>query len=120
MMIILFRYEILKLALQTLEPIVTDKQTIDTVEMAMWKSCILAGPDSLEIDGSPGVFNKLKRELLSGVNDLQVSCTLNDTVEESAVEVLINRFIAVGELDTALRISTIFNYKHRVCNANLL
>ena len=96
---------------------VTDKQTIDTVEMAMWKSCILAGPDSIEIESNSSVFNKLKTELLSGVSNFLVSCTLNDTEEESSVEGLINRFIAAGDLSTAIRISTIFNYKHRVSNS---
>ncbi|XP_043283377.1 spatacsin [Venturia canescens] len=107
------RYEILKLALETLEPIVTDKQTLDTVEMAMWKSCILAGPDSIEIETESEVFNKLKSELLSGAAELRVSCSLNDSSEESAVELLINRFISAGQLATALRINTIFNYKHK-------
>lgn len=108
------------MALETLEPIVTDKQTLDTVEMAMWKSCILAGPDSIEIETEARVFDKLKSELLAGVSELRVSCSLNDSSEESAVELLINRFIAAGQLATALRINTIFNYKHKVTKFLLL
>lgn len=106
------RYEILELALAALKPVATDQQIIDTVEMAMWKSCILAGPEAIEIQRETRIFNKLKTELLSGVSNLRVSCILNDAVEEKAVQALIDRFIDVEDLETALRISAIFNYKH--------
>ncbi|PBC28068.1 Spatacsin [Apis cerana cerana] len=62
------RYEILKLAFETLKNIETEQQDIYTLEMAMWKSCILAGPENVQLD---------------------------------------------SKLDTALRITTIFNYKHK-------
>ncbi|XP_063995284.1 spatacsin [Diachasmimorpha longicaudata] len=107
------RYEILELALRTLKPISTDQQTIDTVEMAMWKACILAGPIAIEIVREKKHFNKLKTELLSGISNLRVSCSLNDHSEEKAIEALINRFLDVDDLETSLRISAIFNYKHK-------
>uniref|UniRef100_A0A0C9R810 SPG11 protein n=1 Tax=Fopius arisanus TaxID=64838 RepID=A0A0C9R810_9HYME len=106
-------YEILELALKTLKPISTDQQTIDTVEMAMWKACILAGPAAIEILREKKHFNKLKTELLSGISNLRVSCSLNDESEEQAINALINRFLNVDDLETALRISRIFNYKHK-------
>ncbi|XP_074094881.1 spatacsin [Cotesia typhae] len=106
------RYEILQIAHSTLKPISTDQQTIDTIEMAMWKSCILAGPEAIEINDDRRLFNKLKTELLSGVSNLRVSCKLNDSAEEKAIDELINKFIDIEDLETALRISAIFNYKH--------
>ncbi|CAD6223033.1 GSCOCG00005360001-RA-CDS [Cotesia congregata] len=106
------RYEILQLAHSTLKPISTDQQTIDTIEMAMWKSCILAGPEAIEINNERRLFNKLKTELLSGVSNLRVSCKLNNSAEEKAIDELINKFIDIEDLETALRISAIFNYKH--------
>ncbi|XP_015111289.1 spatacsin isoform X2 [Diachasma alloeum] len=106
-------YEILELALKTLKPISTDQQTIDTVEMAMWKACILAGPAAIEILREKKHFNKLKTELLSGISNLRVSCSLNDESEEQAIQALINRFLDVDDLETSLRISAIFNYKHK-------
>ncbi|KAF7989681.1 hypothetical protein HCN44_008355 [Aphidius gifuensis] len=107
------RYEILELALKTLKTLSTDQQTIDMVEMIMWKSCILAGPESIVIQNDNQQFNKLKCELLSGISNLRVSCSLNDKIEEQSVEKLINKFIDIEDLKTALRISAIFNYKHK-------
>ncbi|XP_024937810.1 spatacsin isoform X2 [Cephus cinctus] len=106
------RYEILKLAFETLRHSATNRQTIDTVEMAMWKSCILAGPSNIELEYEDNIFSSLKTELLSGLSTLQVSCKLNDPAEKCAVEALIDRFLDVGRLDTALRINSIFNCKH--------
>ncbi|KAK0162920.1 hypothetical protein PV327_006649 [Microctonus hyperodae] len=106
------RYEILQLALKALKPISTDQQTIDTVEMAMWKSCILAGPEAIEISSKRKMFKKLKTELLSVISNLRVSCILNDETEQEAVKTLIDRFIDDEDLETALRLSAIFNYKH--------
>ena len=82
--------------------------------MAMWKSCILAGPENVEIEKKDGVFNKLKTELLSDLNSLQITCTLNDPQEKIAIENLINKLLDAGKLDTALRISAIFNCRHKV------
>lgn len=107
------RYEILELALKTLKPISTDQQIIDTVEMAMWKACILAGPAAIEILREKNHFTKLKTELLAGISNLRVSCCLNDESEENAIHALIDRFLDVDDLETALRISAIFNYKHK-------
>ncbi|XP_076236055.1 spatacsin isoform X2 [Calliopsis andreniformis] len=107
------RYEILRLAFETLKNIETEQQTIDTLEMAMWKFCILAGPENIQLVDEPCIFNKLKTELLSGLSKVKLSCTLNDSYERSAAEKLINKLIDVGKLDIALRISTIFNYKHK-------
>ncbi|XP_034936276.1 spatacsin [Chelonus insularis] len=106
------RYEILHLAHEILKPISTHQQTLDTIEMAMWKACILAGPNSIEIETEKRSFNKLKTELLSEVSNLQVSCILYNKNEEKAVEALINRFIDAEDLEKALRISAIFNYQH--------
>ncbi|EZA52114.1 Spatacsin [Ooceraea biroi] len=107
------RYEILKLAYETLKNTEIEQQTIDTLEMAMWKSCILAGPENIEFDCNDGIFNKLKTELLSGLDNLQVTCSLVDENEENSAEVLLNRLIDLGKLDTALRISKIFNCNHK-------
>jgi len=83
----------------------------------MWKSCILAGPENIEFDHNDGIFNKLKTELLSGLNDLQAACSLVDESEERSAEALMNRLIDLGKLDTAMRISKIFNCNHKVSNA---
>ncbi|KAJ8669006.1 hypothetical protein QAD02_000265 [Eretmocerus hayati] len=107
------RFEILKLALEILKENSTDRRTCDTVEMAMWKSCILAGPDNIEIKPQETVFRKLKTELLSNISDLKVSCPLTGPEEESAVELLIGRLLDAGKLDTALRIGTIFNHRNK-------
>lgn len=82
----------------------------------MWKSCILAGPDNIEFDGNDHIFNKLKTELLSGLDKLQVTCSLIDEDEKNAAEILINKLIDLGKLDIALRIGVIFNYNHKVNN----
>lgn len=107
------RFEILELALKTLKSIGTDQQTIDTVEMVMWKSCILAGPESIVIQKEYHQFDKSKTELLSSISNLRVSCLLNDEAEEKAVDALIDKFLDIEDLKTALRISAIFNYKHK-------
>lgn len=107
------RYEILKLAFETLKNIETEQQDIYTLEMAMWKSCILAGPENVQLDNGPYIFNKLKTELLSGLNKLKFSYTLNNIQEKNAAKILIDTLIDLGKLDTALRITTIFNYKHK-------
>ncbi|KAK1131494.1 hypothetical protein K0M31_017777 [Melipona bicolor] len=107
------RYEILKTAFESLKNIETEQENIDTLETAMWKSCILAGPENVQLDDGPYIFNKLKTELLSGLNNLKFSYTLSNIQEKSAAETLINKLIDLGKLDTALRISTIFNYKHK-------
>ncbi|XP_036147229.1 spatacsin isoform X2 [Monomorium pharaonis] len=107
------RYEILKLAYETLKNTKIEQQTIDTLEMAMWKSCILAGPDNIEFDSDNHIFNKLKTELLSGLDKLQVTCSLTDENEKNAAEILINKLIDLGKLTVALRIGTIFNYNHK-------
>lgn len=114
-----YRYEILRLAFETLRDVETEQQIIDTLEMAMWKSCILAGPENVQFDNGLYVFNKLKTELLSGLNKLKLSCTLSDQCEKDAAESLINKLIDLGKLDVALRISTIFNYKHKVSSIEL-
>ncbi|KAL6259083.1 hypothetical protein P5V15_009005 [Pogonomyrmex californicus] len=106
------RYEVLKLAYETLKNTEIEQQTIDTLEMAMWKSCILAGPENIEFDCNDYIFNKLKTELLSGLDKLQVTCSLIES-EKNAAEVLINKLIDLGKLDIALRISLIFNYNHK-------
>lgn len=108
------RYEILKLAFETLKNIETEQQDIYTLEMAMWKSCILAGPENVQLDNGPYIFNKLKTELLSGLNKLKFSYTLNNIQEKNAAKILIDTLIDLGKLDTALRITTIFNYKYKV------
>ncbi|XP_039304859.1 spatacsin isoform X2 [Solenopsis invicta] len=107
------RYEVLKLAYETLKNTEIEQQTIDTLEMAMWKSCILAGPDNIEFEKNDHIFNKLKTELLSGLDKLQVTCSLIDESEKDAAEILINKLIDLGKLDIALRISVIFNYNHK-------
>lgn len=112
--LILYRYEVLKFAFETLKESQIEQQTIDTLEMAMWKSCILIGPNNVLLEYEEEILKKLKTELLSGLNKLQVTCTLADANEGSAAEYLINKLIDAGKLDLALRISTIFNYKHRV------
>jgi len=93
-----------------------EQQTIATLEMAMWKSCILAGPENIEFDNNDRIFNKLKTELLSGLDKLQVTCSLIDENEKSAANILINKLIDLGKLDIALRISVIFHYNHKVNN----
>ncbi|KAF7381387.1 hypothetical protein HZH66_013781 [Vespula vulgaris] len=107
------RYEVLKFAFETLKESQIEQQTIDTLEMAMWKSCILIAPNNVLLEYEGEILQKLKTELLSGLNKLQVTCTLADANETSAAEYLINKLIDAGKLDLALRISTIFNYKHR-------
>lgn len=114
------RYEILRLAFETLRDVETEQQIIDTLEMAMWKSCILAGPENVQFDNGSYVFNKLKTELLSGLNKLKLSCTLSDQCEKDAAESLINKLIDLGKLDVALRIGTIFNYKNKDLQTLLL
>lgn len=82
--------------------------------MAMWKSCILAGPESIEIKSQSTVFKKLKTELLSScVSELRVTCSLTEADEKKAVENLIARLLDAGRLDTALRISAIFNHRNK-------
>lgn len=110
---ILFRYKILKLAYETFKNTQIEQQTIDTLEMAMWEACILARPHTIEFDCNDSIFNKLKTELLSGLDKLQVTCSLTDDDIEY-VEDLINILIDLGKLDIALRISMSFNYPHRV------
>ncbi|KAK2583208.1 hypothetical protein KPH14_009228 [Odynerus spinipes] len=107
------RYEILKFAFQTLKDSQIEQQTIDTLEMAMWKSCILIGPNNVLLEYDEEILQKLKTELMAGLNKLQITCTLTDPNEENAAEQLINKLIDAGKLDLALRISTIFNYNHR-------
>ncbi|XP_071562080.1 spatacsin isoform X1 [Temnothorax nylanderi] len=107
------RYEVLKLAYETLKNTEIEQQIIDTLEMAMWKSCILAGPENIEFDYNNYTFNKLKTELLSGLDKLQVTCSLIDENEKNAVENLINKLLDLRKLDIALRISVIFNYNHK-------
>ncbi|GAB1864875.1 Spatacsin [Camponotus japonicus] len=107
------RYEVLKLAYETLKNTEIEQQTIDTLEMAMWKSCILAGPENVQFDCDDYIFNKLKTELLSGLDRLQVVCSLIDEDEKKSVEILINKLLDLGKLDIALRISMMFNYNHK-------
>ncbi|XP_011147988.1 spatacsin [Harpegnathos saltator] len=107
------RYEILKLAYETLKNTKIEQQTINTLEMAMWKSCILAGPENIQFDCDDYIFNKLKTELLSGLDKLEVTYSLEDESEKDSAEILINRLIDLGKLDIALRISMIFNYNHK-------
>lgn len=104
----------MRLAFEILKNVGTEQQTVDTLEIAMWKSCILAGPENIQLNSGDYVFNKLKTELLSGLNRVQFNCTLNYSYEKNAAESLINKLIDLGALDIALRISTIFNYKHKV------
>lgn len=108
-----FRYEILKLALEILEENSADRQICDTVEIAMWKSCILAGPENIEIKSQNNVFKKLKTELLSCVSELRVTCSLTEPDEKIAVDTLIGRLLDAGRLDTALRIGAIFNFRNK-------
>lgn len=108
------RYEVLKLAYETLKNTEIEQQTMNTLEMAMWKSCILAGPENIQFDCNDCIFNKLKTELLSGLDKLEVTCSLEDKSEKDAAKILINRLIDLGKLDIALRISVIFNYNHKV------
>jgi len=91
-----------------------EQQTIDTLEMAMWKSCILAESENIQFNCNDHIFNKLKTELLSGLDKLQVTCSLMDENEKNSAKNLIDRLIDLGKLDTALRISMIFNYNHKV------
>lgn len=110
----LCRYEALKLAYETLKNTEIEQRTIDTLEMAMWKSCILAGPANIEFDRNNNIFNKLKTELLFGLDRLQVGCSLTDETEMHSAGVLIDKLTDLGRVDVALRISTIFNYNHKV------
>lgn len=107
------RYEILKLAHETLQGTSANQQIVNSVEMAMWKSCFLSGPETANIDDAPPTFNKLKTELMSGLTELKVRCELIEPDEKIAVEKLIDRFLDAGNLRTALRIATIFDCKHR-------
>ncbi|CAK9804301.1 SPG11 [Anthophora quadrimaculata] len=107
------RYEILKLAFETLKNVEAEQQNIDVLEVAMWKSCILAGPENIQLEKGPYIFNKLKTELISELNKLKFSYALSTIEEQNATENLINKLIDLGKLDTALRISTIFNYEHK-------
>ncbi|XP_020295554.1 spatacsin isoform X2 [Pseudomyrmex gracilis] len=107
------RYEALKLAYETLKNTEIEQQTIDTLETAMWKSCILAGPENVEFDRNDNIFSKLKTELLFGLDRLQVSCFLTDKTEIYSVGVLIDKLIDLGRVDVALRINTIFNCNHK-------
>lgn len=114
-----YRYQVLKLAYETLKNTEIEQRTIDTLEMAMWKSCILAGPENIEFHRNNDIFNKLKTELLSGLDNVQVTCSLVDENEKNSAESLMNRLIDLGKLDTALRISKIFNCYHKVMSFNL-
>ncbi|CAB0038113.1 unnamed protein product [Trichogramma brassicae] len=107
------RYEILKLASEILEKSSQDRRVCDTVEMAMWKSCILAGPENIDIESREQVFSKLKTELMSSLSGLQVNCSLVDEAEKLAVETLIGRMLDAGRLDTALRIGAIFSHRNK-------
>lgn len=80
----------------------------------MWKSCILAKPENIQFNYNDHIFNKLKTELLSGSDKLQVTCSLMDENEKNSAKNLIDRLIDLGKLDIALRISMIFNYNHKV------
>ncbi|XP_078044398.1 LOW QUALITY PROTEIN: spatacsin [Augochlora pura] len=107
------RYEILRLAFETLKSVDAEQQNIDTLEMAMWKSCMLADPENIQLGSGPLIFNKLKTELLSGMDKLKFSYTLNEPCERDAAENLINKLIDLNKIDIALRISAIFNCKHK-------
>ncbi|XP_076620109.1 spatacsin isoform X1 [Colletes latitarsis] len=107
------RYEILHLVFEILKNVETEQEIINKIEVAMWKSCILAGPENVQLNSGPYIFNKLKTELLSELNTVKFSCTLNYSYEKNAAENLINKLIDLGKLDIALRIRTIFNYKHK-------
>ncbi|XP_066592873.1 spatacsin isoform X2 [Prorops nasuta] len=107
------RYEVLRLALETLMNIETNQNLIGTLEVAMWKSCILAGPENIELHYENHNFEKLKTELLSSISNLQIHCSLTSATEEISTEILINKLLNVGRIDIALRISSIFNYKHK-------
>ncbi|XP_076375987.1 spatacsin isoform X2 [Megalopta genalis] len=107
------RYEILRLAFETLKSVDAEQQNIDTLEMAMWKSCMLADPENIQLESGPHIFNKLKTELLSGLDKLKFSYALNEPCEKSAADKLINKLIDLNKIDIALRVSAIFNYKHK-------
>ncbi|KAL0117009.1 hypothetical protein PUN28_010108 [Cardiocondyla obscurior] len=107
------RYEVLKLAYETLKRTEIEQQITNTLEMAMWKTCILIGPENIELDYDHQIFNKLKTELLAGLDELQVSCNLIEEKEKHAAEILINKLINLGRLDVALRISIIFKSNHK-------
>lgn len=104
------------MAYETLKNTEIEQQTIDTLEMAMWKSCILAGPENVQFDCNDYIFNKLKTELLSGLDRLQVVCSLIDEGEKDSVKILMNKLLDLDKLDIALRISKMFNYNHKVSN----
>ena len=84
----------------------------------MWKSCILAGSENIEIRSSDTVYKKLKTELLSDVSSLQVNCVLHDEEERKSLDVLIGRLLDAGRLDTALRIGAIFSFRNRASIIN--
>ncbi|XP_014213188.1 spatacsin [Copidosoma floridanum] len=107
------RYEILRLAFELLEANPRERRSRDTVEMAMWKSCILAGPENIEITARTGVFGNLRTELLSSIGKLRATCSLTEPQEKLAVEALIERLLDAGRLETALRIGAIFNCRNR-------
>ncbi|XP_046417666.1 spatacsin isoform X2 [Neodiprion fabricii] len=107
------RFEILKLAHEILQGTSVNPNIKHGVEMAMWKSCILADPDTIDFNNAPISLNKLKTELMSGLSELQVCCELTEPGEKLAAEKLLERFLDTGHLGTALRIAKIFNYKHR-------
>lgn len=107
------RFQILKFAFQTLKDSPIEQRTIDTLEMAMWKSCLLIDPNNVVLEYDEEMLCKLKTELMAELNKIQITYTLSDVNEESAVEKLINNLIDRGKIDLALRISTIFNYQHR-------
>lgn len=111
---LIFSYEILKLAHETLKESSANPQIIQGVEMAMWKSCFLAAPENLNLNETPATLDKLKTELMFSLAEIQVSCELTEPSEKIAVEKLIDRFIDEGDLTIALRIAKIFNFKHRV------
>lgn len=104
----------MRLAYETLKNAEIEQQTINTLEMIMWKSCILAGSEDIQFASNDYIFKKLKTELLSDLDKLPVTCSLADETEQKSAEVLINKLLDLGKLDIALRISVIFNYNHKV------